>query len=61
MNTSQLIYYIGIAIGIAMFAASWLIRRREISDGALARLEKPLMLGGAAITVGFAVFGFVLL
>ncbi|MGK0716763.1 hypothetical protein ACR5KS_12025 [Leucobacter sp. W1153] len=58
MSALQIIYYVGIAVGIAMFVASWLIRRKQITEGPLARAEKPLMLGGAAVTLAFALLGF---
>ncbi|WP_047523853.1 hypothetical protein [Microbacterium sp. ZOR0019] len=58
MSALQIIYYVGIVVGIAMFVASWLIRRKQITEGPLARTEKPLMLGGAAVTLAFALLGF---
>ena len=57
MSALQIIYYVGIAVGVAMFVASWLIRRKQITEGPLARAEKPLMLGGAAVTLAFALLG----
>lgn len=45
MNVLHIIYYVGIAVGIAMFVVSWLIRRKQITEGSLARAEKPLLLG----------------
>lgn len=54
----RIVYWIGCAAGILMFGAAWLIRRREISEGPLARAEKPLMLAGAAIAAAAAIFGF---
>ena len=41
-----------------MFGISWLIRRREITDGPLARAEKPLMLVGAGLVLVCATLGF---
>lgn len=58
MSALQIIYYVGIAVGVVMFVASWLIRRKQIIEGPLARVEKPLMLGGAAVTLVFALLGF---
>ena len=57
MSALQIIYYVGIVVGVAMFVASWLIRRKQITEGPLARAEKPLMLGGAAVTLAFALLG----
>lgn len=61
MTWLHIVYWIGCAIGILMFGASWLIRRREITEGPLARAEKPLMLGGAGIAFAFAMLGMVAL
>ncbi len=36
MSALQIIYYVGIVVGIAMFVASWLIRRKQITEGPLA-------------------------
>ena len=58
MSALHIVYYIGVAVGIIMFAASWLIRRQKITEGVLARAEKPLMLGGAAVTFIFGLLGF---
>lgn len=58
MTPLRIVYYVGIAVGIAMFTASWLIRRKKITEGPLVRAEKPLMLAGAAIAFVFALFGF---
>lgn len=33
MSALQIIYYVGIVVGIAMFVASWLIRRKQITEG----------------------------
>lgn len=41
-----------------MFVASWVIRRRQITEGPLARAEKPMMLGGAGVTFVFALLDF---
>lgn len=51
-------YWGGIVLGALMFGASWLIRRREITEGVLARAEKPLMLVGCALVVACALVGF---
>lgn len=61
MTWLHIVYWIGCAIGILMFGASWLIRRRKITEGPLARAEKPLMLGGAGIAFAFAMLGMVAL
>lgn len=58
MSAVKIVYYLGLLLGIAMFTASWLIRRKQITQGPLARAEKPLMLGGAAVTLAFALLGF---
>lgn len=58
MSALQIIYYVGIVVGIAMFSASWLIRRKQTPEGLFGRIEKPLLLGGAAITLIFALLGF---
>lgn len=55
------VYWIGCAVGILMFGAAWLIRRRQITEGPLARAEKPLMLGGAAVAFVFAMLGMIAL
>lgn len=61
MTWLHTVYWIGCAIGILMFGASWLIRRRQITEGPLARAEKPLMIGGAGIAFAFAMLGMVAL
>lgn len=61
MTWLHIVYWIGCAIGILMFGASWLIRRRQITEGPLARAEKPLMLGGAGLAFAFAMLGMVAL
>ena len=61
MSWFQIVYWIGCAVGILMFGASWLIRRRNITEGPLARIEKPLMLGGAGIAFIFAMLGMIAL
>lgn len=58
MTTLQIVLNIGLVIGILMFATSWLIRRKKITEGPLARAEKPLMLAGAGVTFVFALAGF---
>ncbi|WP_454130515.1 hypothetical protein [Microbacterium aurum] len=58
MTWLHFVYWGGIVIGVLMFGASWLIRRREITDGPLARAEKPLMLGGAGLVLVCAILGF---
>lgn len=58
MSALHIVYYVGIVAGISMFVASWLIRRKKITEGPLARAEKPLMLAGASITFVFALLGF---
>jgi len=58
MSTLQIILNIGLVIGILMFATSWIIRRKKITEGPLARAEKPLMLAGAGVTFVFALIGF---
>lgn len=61
MTPLQVIYWIGCALGILMFGASWLIRKRKITEGPLARAEKPLLLGGAGVAFAFALLGMVAL
>lgn len=61
MTWLHIVYWTGCAVGILMFATSWLIRRRDITEGPLARAEKPLMLGGAAVAFAFAMLGMVVL
>jgi len=58
MSTLQIVLNIGLVIGILMFATSWIIRRKKITEGPLARAEKPLMLAGAGVTFVFALIGF---
>ena len=58
MTWLHFVYWGGIVIGVLMFGASWLIRRREITDGQLARAEKPLMLVGAGLVLVCAILGF---
>ncbi|MBO1903225.1 hypothetical protein J4H92_14870 [Leucobacter weissii] len=58
MSALQIVYYVGIGVGIIMFVASWLIRRKQVTEGPLARAEKPLLLAGAGITFVFALLGF---
>ena len=58
MTWLHFVYWGGIVIGALMFGASWLIRRREITDGPLARAEKPLMLVGAGLVLVCATLGF---
>lgn len=58
MTALQIVLNIGVVIGILMFATSWLIRRKKITEGPLARAEKPLMLAGAGVTFVFALIGF---
>ena len=60
MSVWQIVCNIGAVVGIAMFVASWLIRRKKITEGPLARAEKPLMLAGAGVTFVFALIGFTL-
>lgn len=61
MTWLHYVYWIGCAVGILMFGASSLIRHKKITEGMLARAEKPLMLAGAICTVGFAFLGFAVL
>jgi len=61
MTPIQIVYYTGLVIGICSFTAAWLIRHKELTDGPLGRLEKPMLVGGAAVTFVFAFLGFVLL
>ncbi|WP_293786737.1 hypothetical protein [uncultured Aeromicrobium sp.] len=58
MTWLHFVYWGGIVIGVLMFGTSWLIRRREITDGPLARAEKPLMLVGAGLVLVCATLGF---
>lgn len=58
MTWLHFVYWAGIVIGVLMFGTSWLIRRREITDGPLARAEKPLMLVGAGLVLVCAILGF---
>lgn len=58
MTWLHIVYWIGCAVGILLFAASWLIRRQGITEGPLARAEKPLMLVGAGTAFAFAMLGF---
>lgn len=58
MTWLHFVYWGGIVIGVLMFGTSWLIRRREITDGPLARAEKPLMLVGAGLVLVCAILGF---
>lgn len=58
MTWLHFVYWGGIVIGVLMFGISWLIRRREITDGPLARAEKPLMLVGAGLVLVCAILGF---
>ncbi len=58
MSTLQIVLNIGLVVGILMFATSWIIRRKKITEGPLARAEKPLMLAGAGVTFVFALIGF---
>lgn len=39
MTWLHIVYWIGCAIGILMFGASWLIRRRKITEGPVARAD----------------------
>lgn len=58
MTPLKIIYYVGSIVGIAMFVSSWLIRRKKITEGPLARAEKPLLLAGSGVTFVFALLGF---
>ncbi len=58
MTWLHFVYWVGIVIVALMFGASWLIRRREITDGPLERAEKPLMLVGAGLVLVCAILGF---
>lgn len=58
MTWLHFVYWGGIVIGVLMFGISWLIRRREITDGPLERAEKPLMLVGAGLVLVCAILGF---
>lgn len=51
-------YWLGIVVGAAMFGGAWVIRRREITEGFLARAETPLMVVGAALVLVCALLGF---
>lgn len=56
----NIVYWVGVGLGCAMFAASWLIRKREISEGFLARAELPLMVAGAGLLLLCGLVGFAL-
>lgn len=58
MTSLHIVYYVGIALGIIMFTGSWLIRRQKITEGILARAEKPLLLAGAGFAFVFGLLGF---
>lgn len=61
MPPLNVVYLVALVLGVAMFAASWVIRRKQISEGPIARAEKPLMLLGAGLTFAAALFGFIVL
>lgn len=59
MGLPHVVYYVGIVTGIGMFTASWLIRRKKITDAPLARAEMSLMVAGAGIAFIFGALGFI--
>lgn len=58
MTVMHLLYWIACLASILMFGASWVIRRRNITEGPLARAEKPPMLAGAGTVFVVAIVGF---